>query len=162
MRNRINGPIKISTLGDGFAVLVLHSATQRDPRSFAMLVSHLKGNGQRIAQKHWRAELDVLTQVDRARSRQLHGDRGADQSAGQHAVGNAFTKGRGGGVLRVEVQRVVIPRDRGKGLDLLIGDEPRVGRGITDGDFIEGHVADLHPAFSSFCSGLFFCVAFPS
>ena len=142
------------TLGHGFAVLVLHSATQRDPRSFAMLVSHLKGDGQRIAQKHGRAELDVLTQVDRARSRQLHADRGADQSAGQHAVGYAFTKGRGGGVLRVEVQRVVIPRDRGKGLDLLIGDESRVGRGITDGDLMEGHVADLHAAFASFCSGL--------
>ena len=43
----------------------------------------------------------------------------------------------------------------------MIGDEPRVGRGITDGDFIEGHIADLHPAFSSCCSGLFFRVSFP-
>ena len=76
-------------------------------------------------------------------------------------MGDALAKGRGGSVFGVEVQRIVIPRDRGEGLDLLIGDEPRVGRGITDGDFIEGHIADLHPAFSSFCSGLFFCVSFP-
>jgi hypothetical protein len=59
------------------------------------------------------------------------------------------------------MKRVVVPRDRGEGLDFLIGNKPRVGRGITDGDLIKGHIADLHPAFSSFRSGLFFCVSFP-
>ena len=52
------------------------------------------------------------------------------------------------------------PRDRGKSFDFLIGDEPRVGRGITDGDLIEGHVVNLHVASSSFCPRVFFVDSF--
>ena len=46
-------------------------------------------------------------------------------------MGDAFTEGGGGGVVGVKVQGVVVSRDRGKRFDLLIGDESRIGSGIT-------------------------------
>ena len=108
-----------------------------------MFFSDCERYGEGVAKKSRCSELDILAQVDRAGAGQLHRNGGTDQRAGQHAVSNAFAKGRAGSVFGVEMQRVVISRHCGKRLYLLVGDKTGIVSTMADFDFVKGQVADL-------------------
>src|SRR5690606_15529707 len=85
-------------------------------------------------------EVQLLAYIDSARPGQLAGDRGGDERARQHAVGDAALERGGLGKLLVEMHRIHISRNSGKQNQVPFADDMADTGGVAYTDFIVGAV----------------------
>lgn len=82
---------------------------------------HNCGNG--IAYEDRRLELNVLTQINAARTRESASDDRGDQRCNEHTVGNPFAKPGGLCILLINVNRVEVACDAGKDINVRLGND---------------------------------------
>ena len=86
------------------------------------------------------SEMQILAEIDRARSRQLRAEQGRDQRAGPHAVNDDMAENVTCRILRVEMGRIDVAGHRREQLDVIGFDEAHQRGRVADGEFVEGAV----------------------
>ena len=124
------------------AVLVVHHAHQLDRLLGVVLVGHGSGHGQRIANAHRAAEVQRLGQVDGAGPWKFGAQQRRDERSPPHAVGDDAVEERRVGVVGVQVGRVGVTRNGGKGLDVGQRQRAQQPRAGADGQLVIGEVLD--------------------
>ena len=127
-----------------FAVLVAASAIERHIRLLGMLFRHRQGRGDPVADADRMKEAQVLTEIDRARPRQLCAQDRRNQPGLQHALSDNLMKHVRIGIGGIHMGRIDVARDDGEELDVLLRHCAGQACTVADRDLIERPVLD-HP-----------------
>jgi len=112
------------------------------------LFNYLEIDGDRIAQLDRTFEPEGLSKVNGAGSRQFHRQRGGNQTAGIHAMGNPLTEHRAAGKRGIKVDRVDVAGDCGKQNQIVLGQGFAVGSGLADLQLIESEILQFAHGFA--------------
>jgi hypothetical protein len=122
------------------ALLVDHRTVEFDAFFLVVLARHGHRHGERVANAHRLGEMQHLLQINGAGARKLRAQQRRDECAAPHAVGDDAVKQRVVGVFGVEVGRVGVARDGGKGLDVGLREGAQQARALAHAQFVVGDV----------------------
>ena len=137
------------------ALLVSHLAVEFDLFSDVVLAGHGGGDGQRVANAHRLGEVQHLLEVNRAGAGKVRAQQRRDQRAAPHAVRDHAMEQRVIGVFGVQVGRIGVARDGGKGLDVAQRHGAQQARALAQRDGVVGKVFDPFGVGRQIHGGLF-------
>ena len=114
------------------ATLIEHLAVQLDALLGIVFGRHHDGDRQRVADANRLAEMQCLLQINGARAWEDGSEQGRDQRTSPHSVGNHPMEQRRVRVGGVQMRRIGVPRNSGKGMDIFQRKRSHNAGGLAD------------------------------